>query len=156
MVLEEPAAEVAENRCVHGPRCRGERIEGDEPRVRVVRHTAGERGSRAASRHIPADDQDETTAVVELATRPAKRALSAVALKEAFLERPSDEASEAVGDRVAAEGSERSGDDHPAKRELADDRQQPRGDQCSLAGQDWHDRVAEGQRPDDEVRLRWM
>ena len=119
-----------------------------------MRDAARERRRGSAARHVPGDHEDEPAAFLELAARPRQRTSSALAGQEPLLERPADEPAERVRDPVAAERAERARRDHPTERQIADDGEQPGGDQRRFARQQRNDGVAQGEREHDQVRLR--
>src|SRR5206468_268314 len=108
-----------------------------------VGQAGGEGGRSPSAGDVARDDDHGAATLPQLRPRPSERLRGPLAVQEAPLSGPPDEAAERVRDAVAGEGAGRPRGDHPAEREVADDAEEARDDQPALARERREDAVAE-------------
>jgi hypothetical protein len=153
MVLEDPPADVAEQRAVQRPQHRRHKDVWHEPQQPADVDKAGrERRRRPAAGNEACDDQHVGASLREKRLRPFQPPLGALAAEEAVDDRLPDPAPESVGDVVADEGAGCADHDHQLERQVSARRLDAADDHRRLARKRREDCVAHADAEEDRIR----
>ena len=105
---------------------------------------------RAPAGDEPGGDQQETASLLDLQSRSSRAVRPVRSACRPARTRGSNAIADGVGEIVAEERSDRSGEDHQRQRLVAGTRGDAAGDDRRLAGHDRQDRVEQCHREDDQ------